>query len=50
MANDFKPVTAEDFGLSPEEMQELVSGAQKFLPVGEDPDDNETLPRVDRRN
>jgi hypothetical protein len=28
----FKPLTVEDFDLSPEDMKIIVEGAQKFLP------------------
>ena len=34
----FKPLTVEDFNLSPEDMEIIVEGAQKFLP----PDDIDT--------
>lgn len=30
--SDFKPVTAEQLGLTPEELEILVKGAQKHLP------------------
>lgn len=34
---DFKPLTVEDFNLSPQELAEIVEGAQTFLsPVEED--------------
>ncbi len=28
----YKPLTVEDFELTPEQMTELVEGAQRFLP------------------
>jgi len=31
----FKPLTVEDFNLSPEDMKTIVEGAQKFLPSDE---------------
>jgi hypothetical protein len=38
----FKPLTVEDFNLKPEEMKELVEGAQKFVPPVPEPEDDET--------
>lgn len=35
MSKDFKPLTVDDFDLSPKEMKILVSGAQKFFPPDE---------------
>ena len=32
MNADHKDLTVEDFGLKPEEVKELVEGAQKYLP------------------
>lgn len=38
----FKPLTIEDFNVTPEEVKAIVAGAQKFLsPVG---DDGESIP------
>ena len=43
----FKPLSAEDFGLSKEELTELVTGAQTFLPPVPDEGDDETfVPKV----
>jgi hypothetical protein len=39
-ANEFKPLTVEDFGLKPEEIQELVEGAQTFIGPPVDSDEN----------
>jgi hypothetical protein len=36
-------ITPEDFGLSPEEMKNLVTGAQQYLPPEPDPADEQTL-------
>lgn len=40
----FKPLKAEDFKLSLDELTELVEGAQKYFPPVEDPADAETAP------
>jgi hypothetical protein len=32
MLRDFKPVTEKDLALTPEELETIVKGAQKFLP------------------
>ena len=31
-----KPVTLEDLGLTPDEMETVVAGSQRFLPARED--------------
>ena len=31
MGKEFKPLTVSDFGLSPEQLKILVTGAQKFF-------------------
>ncbi len=36
MNADKKELTLEDFALKPEELKEIVEGAQKFLPPVED--------------
>jgi hypothetical protein len=36
-------ITPEDFKLTPDEMKELVTGAQKYLSPEPDPADEETL-------
>lgn len=38
----FKSVTEADLGLSPDEVKELVTGAQKFLPP--ETEDGEPIP------
>ncbi len=44
-----KALTPEDFGLDGEQITELVTGAQSFLPPDPDPQDDERLvPRVDQ--
>lgn len=40
MPAEFKPLKVEDFKLTPQEMAELVEGAQKFFPP--QPEDFET--------
>lgn len=39
-------ITIEDLKLSPEEMESLVKGAQKFLAAEPDPRDDETQPNL----
>lgn len=36
MSTEFKPIAFEDFQLSPEELTDIVTGAQKFLAPVED--------------
>jgi len=43
MKKDHKPIALVDLGLKPEEVKELVEGAQKFLPPMADPADEEPL-------
>lgn len=38
----FKPITEEQVGLTPEEVKELVTGAQKYLPP--ETEDGEPIP------
>lgn len=40
MKNKFKPLSVEDFGLTPEEKEILVTGAQKFLPPTDEQGDS----------
>jgi hypothetical protein len=42
-----KPLTIEDFKLSPDEIKNLVTGAQKFLPPEPDPADEQPLTTPD---
>lgn len=37
------PLTPEDFALTPEELTDLVTGAQTYLPPEPDPADDERL-------
>lgn len=39
---NFKPVTAEQLGLTTEEIKDLVKGAQKYLPPEDDGEPIET--------
>lgn len=57
MDKEFKPLTISDFGLSPEQMKTLVTGAQKFYGPAETeqpepgvaaPDASEIKPNADR--
>lgn len=41
-----KPITEKDFGLTPEEIKDLVKGAQKYLPP-EDEDGNPIKDSID---
>ena len=43
----FKPLKLEDLNLAPEELKELVEGAQKFTPALPDPEDAERFIPVD---
>lgn len=43
----FKPLSLEDFDISPEDMKIIVSGAQTFLPpVPDDEVDTESKPQT----
>lgn len=43
MPTEFKPLELEDFNLSPEDLKEIVTGAQTFFPPAGDEDDEDTL-------
>lgn len=40
MQNEFTPLTVEDFGLTPQEKETLVKGAQHFLPPTDEQGDS----------
>ena len=47
-SKQFTPLKVEDFGLSPQEMKELVTGAQRHLaPATEEQDEETFVPKVD---
>lgn len=46
MPDKFKPVTEKQVGLTPEEVKDLVKGAQKYLPP-EDEDGNPIKETID---
>lgn len=46
--NPYKPVTEKDLGLTPEEIKELVTGAQKYLPP--QTEDGEPIPTEPHAN
>lgn len=51
MKKDFKPVTVEDFGLTPEQMTILVKGSQRFAgPHQAEPPEPTEQPKVDNGN
>lgn len=44
----FTPLKPEDFGMSPDELKDLVAGAQRHLaPVAEEEDEETFAPKVD---
>lgn len=55
MKTTFKPLTVEDFGLTPEEKDTIVKGAQKFLPPTDEhgepiPQEHENASRLEYRS
>ena len=49
MSNAFKPLSVEDFDLSPEDLKLIVTGAQSFLAPAEDEHDAEPFnPPIDQ--